>query len=188
MRTVEASENLKPLIKKIAIGKDKGLVSQLIQKSGQAGIVCYTPNDRTKRFGSQAMFDKWESQGREIHWLLGKGDDLAGILWYGKKEFPLEDLDLAEMPEETVAIRLYDGYTGHGLARPAMLQSLKLHVKDTQERGEPVKGIWLQTDTDNKAALAVYGKFGYREVSRDGARVTMVLPAEDVLAKCSGKL
>lgn len=188
MHIIPADKELRPLIKAIATGEDRNLVRQLIEKSCQSGIVCYTPNDKARRFKDEASFKKWKAGGREMHWLLGEKDDLAGILWYGRKDFPLHDLKLPETPEETLAIRLYDGYTGHGLARPAMRQSLVIHVEAKKKRGEPITGLWLQTDVDNKAALAVYGKFGYHEVFRDGTRVTMILPAGEVLAKCAGEL
>lgn len=188
MDTVPANQDLQPLVKVIVTGTDKNLIKQLVEKSRQSNIVRYTPNDSLRRFRDEASFEKWKAGGREIHWLLGENDDLAGILWYGKKTFPLADISLDEIPEETLAIRLYDDYAGHGLARPAMRQSLAMHTKAKQRRGELVTGIWLQTDAGNEAAVAVYGKFGYREVSRDDKRVTMVLASSEILAMCSSEL
>jgi GNAT superfamily N-acetyltransferase len=165
---------MKPLITCVAVGQDENLEAQLISKSRQPNILKYTPNDAKKRFGSHEMFKQWLAKGREIHWLLGASSDLAGIIWYGKSNFPL-DIKLPETPQETFAIRLYDGYAGRRLARPFMELSLKTAVKLKQARGEPIVGIWLQTDTDNPAAIAAYTKFGYQEVARDHERVTMVL-------------
>jgi GNAT superfamily N-acetyltransferase len=178
---IPASEPMKPLITYVAVGEDEDLETQLISKSRQPSILKYTPNDAKKRFGNPAMLKQWRAKGRQIHWLLGADNDLAGIIWYGKSKFPL-DLKLAQTPEETFAIRIYDGYAGHGLARPFMELSLKTVVASKQTRGEAITGIWLQTDLDNPAAIAAYTKFGYQEVARDDKRVTMILSSERELA------
>jgi phosphoglucosamine mutase len=176
---IEPDDALKPIIINLAIGRDAALENQLIQKSRQPNILKHTPNDAQKRFGDQAMLEKWLTKGREIHWLLGAANDLAGIMWYGKSTFPL-DLQLPEIPQETFAIRIYDGYSGHGLAKPFIRQSLRIYEERKQARGEPIRGIWLQTDIDNPAAMAVYGKFGYTEVFRDERRATMILTSEQI--------
>lgn len=179
MDITPAREELKPLIVSIGTGNDEGMEQQLIEKSRQPNILKYTPKDAAQRFGSKEMFESWRSGGREVYWLVGSDNDLAGIIWYGKKAFPLKT-DLPEMPSETFAIRIYDGYSGHGLAVPAMKQTLALHAKAAQARGDKVAGIWLETDTDNPAALKVYTRLGYQEVSRDPERVTMVLPSSEI--------
>ncbi len=179
---VHAVGPMGPLIKCLAVGHDKGLEEQLITKSRQHNIKKYTPKDAKERFGNPAMFKRWLSKGRVVHWLLGAEDDLAGIIWYGKSEFPL-DIKLPEMPDETFAIRIYDGYAGHGLARPFMTLSLKTAVRDKQAHEEPVTGIWLQTDIDNPAAVAAYTKFGYEEVARDSKRATMVMYPKQIIDK-----
>lgn len=176
---VPADDSIKPLVTALAVGRDPDLERQLITKSKQPNILKYTPKDAKERFGSPEQFEKWLTKGREVHWLLGPDNDLAGIIWYGKSAFPL-DMPLPETPQETFAIRLYDGYTGHGLARPFMRLSLKTAARLKEERSEPVVGIWLQTDTVNPAAIAAYTKFGYREVARDDKRVTMVLDSTAV--------
>lgn len=178
---VEVEDSMKPITTHLAVGQDPALDEQLIRKSQESNILKYTPNDAAKRFGSIDALNKWRAKGREIHWLLGSDNDLAGIIWYGKSDFPVE-MDLPEIPQETFAIRIYDGYSGHGLARPFMTLSLRVAVQLKQERGEKVAGIWLQTDLDNEAACAAYTKFGYQEVARDGQRITMVLPSEQILA------
>lgn len=181
LKLIEVEEAMKPLVTYLAVGEDEGLQDQLIAKSRQPAILQFTPNDAKKRFGNRQMLQEWLAKGREIHWLLGQDNDLAGIIWYGKSEFPL-DISLSETPTETFAIRIYEGYAGHGLARPFMKLSLQTYVKHKQSRGERLTGIWLQTDVDNPAALSAYAKFGYTEVDRDEKRVTMVLTPEQMLA------
>lgn len=177
---IAVDASMQPLVSHIAVGSDPALDAQLIQKSRQPKIMQYTPNDAKQRFGDAAMLQQWRAKGREIHWLLGPDNDLAGIIWYGKSTFPL-DIELPEVPEETFAIRLYDGYTGHGLARPFMKQSLKLFVQAKQQVGEKIPGIWLQTDIANEAARRAYTKLGYREVAHDDTRITLVLTANQIL-------
>jgi GNAT superfamily N-acetyltransferase len=179
MNSVVADEALQPYITAVANGDDDALISQVVAKSQEPAIKEFTPKDASKRFGTEEMFKAWKAGGRDLYWLIGQDGDLGGIIWYGKKAFPL-DITLPEPPAETFAIRLYDGYSGHGLAVPAMKQTLRLHVQAATERGEPVSGLWLETDSDNPAAIHVYTKFGYHEVHRTAERVTMVLPASEI--------
>jgi RimJ/RimL family protein N-acetyltransferase len=185
MGLIPANEDLKPLILNIATGNDEQLEQQLFRKSQEPNILQYTPKDAAQRFGSKEMFEAWKAGGRELYWLLGKDNDLAGVIWYGKKA-PPKQVDMPEQPSETFAIRLYDGYSGHRLAVPAMRQTLQIHAKASEARGEPLSGIWLETDTDNPAALKVYTRFGYHEVHHDDERVTMVLPASEIAAIIKG--
>lgn len=184
MDKVLADKDLQPLITAVATGSDPELERQLIKKSREPSILKYTPKDASKRFRDEKALEAWKT-GRHIYWLLGEGNDLAGIIWYGKKEFPLTK-ELPERPEETFAIRIYDGYSGHGLAVPAMRQTLRMHAEAAKGSGEPIRGIWLETDDDNPAALKVYTRFGYREIHRGGGRVTMVLPASEIPAAIKG--
>jgi len=172
-------EKMKLVCEYIAFGSNENLENQLIQKSLQENITKYTPNDHLKRFGSVEMLKNWQNKGRNIFWLIGPNNDLAGIIWYGKSEFPLE-INLNEKPSETFAIRIYDGYTGKGLANPFMTQSLRLYASEKIVQNEKLPVIWLQTDIDNIPALKSYTKFGYEEVYKDEERVTMVLPSVKV--------
>ena len=179
LRKYLVDDALKPFCEYIAIGSDSNLENQLVQKSQQENIAKFTPNDFAKRFGSIEMLKKWQSKGRKLFWLLGPGQDLAGIIWYGEDELPFE-LDGDEKPNETFAIRIYEGYNGKGLSNPFMTQSLKVYVDEKLKQNEKLPIIWLQTDTDNIPALKSYTKFGFKEVRRDEKRVTMVLPIENL--------
>lgn len=178
--SIPVTDDMKPVVELLGVGNDAVLEAQLIAKSTQPAILKYTPKDANERFRDAAALAAWQAKGRELHWLIGPGKDLAGIIWYGRSDFPL-DIDLPEVPQETFAIRIYEGYAGHGLARPFMKLSLKTAVRLKQERGEPIVGIWLQTDIVNQAAVAAYTKFGYQEVDRDDKRVTMILSTEQII-------
>lgn len=172
-----------PPVTAIAVGRNSHYESLLAIKSQESNILQYTPKDAAERFATPEMFEQWYKKGREIHWLITDDDDVAGIIWYGASNFPLDwnKLSLPEEPTETFAIRIYDGYAGKGLARPFMTQSLVIHAKRAQEFNQPIQCIWLETDIDNAAALAAYSKFGYQEVARNEKRVTMVLSVEIIL-------
>lgn len=182
---VEVDPTMNSVVRYITTKVDDTLLAQLINKSLQPNIVKYTPNDSRKRFGNSQMFRLWQAKGREIYLLLGPGDDLAGIIWYGKASFPIAELELAETPQETFAIRLYEGYTGQGLAVPFMKQTLRLAVQRKQATNQPITGIWLQTDLSNAPARASYVKFGYEEVHQDKERITMVLSPTKILVICN---
>lgn len=177
---VDVTQDMKPLTDHMFIGDDSGLEEQLIVKSRQANILKYTPKDASVRFGDQVMLTTWKTKGRTLFWLVGDNNDLAGVIWFGKSTFPL-DIEGLETPTETFAIRLYEGYTGHGLAVPFMKLALKAAVELKQQNDQQIDGVWLQTDLTNPAAIAVYTKFGFKEVARDDARVTMVLDREKIL-------
>lgn len=173
--TVEPEEHLKPLIKKIGIGINDELLSQLIKKSRQPHIISSTPKDVSERFGDINMLNKWLEQGRVFHWLIGDNNDLAGVIWYGKKKFPVQLTEQKVKANNTFAIRIYENYVGHGLAKPFMFQSLGLYHNSLKEKGDNNLAIWLSTSINNLAAVAVYTKFGYKEVFRDEEQVYMEL-------------
>lgn len=177
LRLVEVDEALKPHVRYIATGINDSLRRQLIAKSKEDHVLANTPADAAERFGNEAMLDKWLEKGRIIHWLIGPGDDLAGIIWYGKST-PPSDLPIDKGIDTTFAIRIYNGYFGKGLAKPFMKQSLRL-LKDYEEsKGKKLLGLWLKTTITNEAAIAVYTKFGYEEIHRNETTTYMVLPAD----------
>ncbi len=180
MNGLAVTDDMKPTVCYLAVGADDNLQQQLIVKSRQPHILASTPNDAEKRFGDEAMLERWLKKGRLIHWLVGPGGDLAGIMWYGREPFPIE-AEVPEIPEETFAIRLYEGYIGHHLSLPFMRLSFRTYIAAKQARDEKIVGMWLQTDAGNQAAYAAYTKFGFCEVQRDKDRITMVMDSAQVM-------
>lgn len=179
LKKFPTNELVRPTAVFIAYGDDESLENQLIAKSLQPNILKFTPKDSSERFNNLDSYHKWQAKGRILHWLIGPDSDLAGIIWYGLSKFPL-DISLQHTPTYTFAIRIYDGYAGKGLARPFMTQSLQILAKQLGDMSQQIPSIWLQTDTDNPAAIAAYTKFGYVEVHRNEKRVTMVLYASKI--------
>ena len=174
-----ADEAMQQIVERIATGWDDNLEQQLIEKSRQENILLHTPKDSTQRFKNNDTVHAWLAKGREVHWLLGPKRDLAGIIWYGPAA-PPHDIDTNGIVPETFAIRIYDGYVGKGLARPFMLQSLRILVDDRISQGKLMPFIWLETDIDNIPAVTSYTKFGYEEIARDEKRIMMVLHPEKI--------
>jgi GNAT superfamily N-acetyltransferase len=176
----QPAKELTPIIKKFVVGIDDDLVNQLIKKSRQDHIKSSTPKDISERFGDIKMFTEWNEQGRVMHWLVGDNDDLAGVIWYGKKKFP-NDNNQKVSANNTFAIRIYEGYAGQGLAKPFMKQSLQLYLKSLKNNHDDNVEIWLSTSVNNFPAIAVYTKFGYKEIYRTNEQVFMILPQEVIL-------
>ena len=177
LKLIEVDEALKPHVQYIATGINDDLRKQLITKSKEDHVLANTPADASERFGDDAMLDKWLEKGRIVHWLIGPGGDLAGIIWYGKST-PPNDLPIDKGIDITFAIRIYNGYFGKGLAKPFMRQSLKILEDFEESKGRKLLGLWLKTTIANEAAVAVYTKFGYQEIHRDTTTTYMVLPAD----------
>jgi GNAT superfamily N-acetyltransferase len=175
LRLVTPNPVLKPTISNIATGRDADLERQLIQKSHQPHILEHTPNDAAKRFTSAEALTEWLQNDRRIYWLVGPKHDLAGIVWFGPKEFPL-DMQLPVKPTDTFAIRLYEGYTGKGLANPFLAQAFELEAEWAKGRGELPPIVWGETDADNPAALSTYLKNGFQRIHQQGKRITLVRP------------
>ena len=176
---VKVNGQLSDHVKYIAMGLDGSLVIQLIKKSKQPHIIASTPKDANERFGDLEMFKRWLKKGRLIHWLVADGGDLAGIIWYGEEKIPTE-VTLDNPPRITFAIRLYENYLGKGLSVPFMKQSMHILVSSLKESSD-FGGIWLQTEINNKPAVAAYQKFGYKEIGRSDTKVIMVLDKPQVL-------
>jgi hypothetical protein len=171
----EPDAGLKPFAEAIAAGRSSDLEQQLVTKSRESHILKYTPNDAGSRFKSHESFENWISNGREVYWLLGAENDLGGIIWYGKKTLPQLEATAAEIPTETFAIRLYEGYVRRRLAVPFIIQTLRLSVQNKHAHGEPAVGIWLETGEDNMAAQKIYQAVGFHEIGRSDKRLTYVL-------------
>jgi phosphotransacetylase/GNAT superfamily N-acetyltransferase len=182
-----ADETLQPFIKHIGVGVSSELIAQLVANSRQEPMLRFTPKDAAERFKDEASFHAWQAKGRTVHWLLAKDNTLAGIIWYGKSTCPVA-FDGDFQPDETFAIRVYDGFSGYGLAKPFMKQSLRILLEARRASNEPMNGIWLETDDDNPSAVAVYTSFGYQEIAHNNKRLCMVLGPKAIERIAASKL
>jgi len=150
-------------------GWNDKIAKALVEKSMEALMLQNVPKDHGRRFSSKAAAQTWwqSAPGRLFYPLL-KADDLAGVVWYTPEP------DSESNAEHTFAIRLYETSRGQSLSLPFMEAS----YNDAAEHGV-TNGVWLETDTTNRAARLLYTRFGYQTISeRDDGRVHMIYNAE----------
>lgn len=143
-------------------GWSQHMVQELIERSREAPILHFTPNDAERRFKTPESTEAWLSDESRTVYTLDNGQT-AGMIWY--TETPREDLDA----RYTFGIRMYERTRGKKLAEGFMRA---VHADFAEIAHSP--RVWLETGTDNAAALHLYAKFGYQEVDRTDERVTMV--------------
>jgi hypothetical protein len=155
-------------------GLPEQFVNQLVEKSKQPHILRWTPNDAALRFGDTDSVASHIDKGRHMY-SLASGDDLAGIIWYGNKEFPTREFG-PQPANQTFAIRIYEGYLRQGLAAPFMDRSLHDYILSFIEtpRQDTFDGLWLSSDVDNRAG-ELYLRYGYQIAGQADGKVYMVL-------------
>lgn len=143
-------------------GWGHSMIQDIIARSQEDHIRRFTPNDAERRFKTPESTQEWLSDEARTVYTLNDGQ-VAGMIWY--TETPREDLDA----RYTFGIRMYEKTRGKKLAEGFMRA---VHSDFATLTRNP--RVWLETGTDNAAALHLYEKFGYQEVSRTDERVTMV--------------
>jgi hypothetical protein len=136
------------------------VVNQIVDKSRQDELQETVPRDSTERFVDFDSYRNWAAGGKIIFALLGRDEDLGGLIWFSKKLN-----DLASDADFTFAIRLYDGYRQRGLAKPFMSLAHFVLPRVTQSSGN----TWLETNSDNTPAQKLYLDFGYKFVGISSA-------------------
>ena len=142
-------------------------IDQLIEYSQSDPDIKKFTSD-TKRFNSRDSFFEWQRQGRIIYTLVDEQQNLLGIIWFGQKDPPIKT-----NANFTFAIRIYSSARGQGLSQDFM----KVAFEDLQKNQthSQITGFWLETSTDNFAAIHTYEKFGFKSVSQLNGRNIMVL-------------
>lgn len=146
-------------------GWNDKIAKALVQKSLEALMLQNVPKDHSRRFTDEAAAQTWwqSAPGRLFYPLL-KDNDLAGVVWYTPEP------DTESTAEHTFAIRLYECARGASISMPFMQAS----YNDAARHGV-TNGVWLETDTTNRAARYLYSRFGYQTTAeRDDGRVHMV--------------
>ncbi len=164
----EASTFLESFVETIKQNKLDGQISvireiyetypdQLIKYSEEDKIVDKFTHDR-ERFKNKKLFDNWRKHGKTIYVLTSSNQKLLGIVWFAKEKF--------EKYEYTFAIRMYSYARGKGLS----YQFMKICFKNFNKHG-----FWLTTVKSNKAAIATYKKFGFRQRGTKNGKILMTL-------------
>jgi len=143
-------------------------INQLIEYSHSDPSVQKFTSD-PKRFADLNSFHQWQQQGRIIYTLTDLSKNLLGIIWFGQKDSPLKTI----IANFTFAIRIYGAARGQGLSQEFM----KIVFNDLQKNHQDsqITGFWLETSSNNFAAIHTYQKFGFKTVGQDGNFLVMVL-------------
>lgn len=145
---------------------DLKFLDQIIKKSRQPHVMEFEGHEDTEgRFKDRAAYKDWAKKRRTIYLLLDQNiKDLAGIIWFGKRQNP----NIDKRYTLTFGIRLYEDYLGKGLSKPLMKASHH-DIKSIL----PDRYIWLDYDENNFIAGKSYKSFGYEELGRFEGRVIM---------------
>ncbi|HRH24489.1 MAG TPA: GNAT family N-acetyltransferase [Candidatus Paceibacterota bacterium] len=126
-----------------------------------------------RRFG-EGSFETWFKKERYAFALVD-GDALAALIWFGPEEMPHEFQSEHYVlgTHDTLGFRSYEPYRGKRL-----MTDFSRFVIDAYARMRPGRTLWLQTNTDNGAAIRLYQKLGFIEkgVGTDNGRLVMVQP------------
>lgn len=141
-------------------------IDQLIDYSQTDSDIKKFTSD-AKRFSSKDSFFEWQRQGRIIYTLVDQQQNLLGIIWFGQKDPPI-----SINANFTFAIRIYGAARGQGLSQEFM----KIAFDDLQKNQthSHIIGFWLETSTDNFAAIHTYEKFGFVSVSVNNNKNIMI--------------
>ena len=153
-------------------------ITQLIEFTNTDPLILANTSDK-ERFKNRASFEKWFEKKRKIYSLIDNDKNLLGIIWFGIKQIPKE-LDLenfnASSYSITFSIRLYSTARGKRLSHQFMEKALNLYKQTNEYLKNPEKGMWLVTNSDNKAAIKTYEKIGFKFVCNlEDKRIFMTL-------------
>lgn len=168
---------------KITEGITSEQINDLINYSNSDELILKTTRDDS-RFRDKTAVKLWLKKNRKIYTLSNDRDKLLGIIWFGKEKMP----DINHLPKNfyrskygiTFAIRIYADARGKGNAKPFMKSAFEKYKKTEEYKNNPSKGIWLETQKDNIAALASYKNFGFSEIDDPdlNGKVIMILKIE----------
>lgn len=153
-------------------------VEELIKYSNNDELVRVNTQD-ARRFADQAAFEQWIITPKEIYTLTDNSQALLGLIWLKPQQLPEKNYTTLFDKEKfgiTFAIRLYEKARGKGYSKPFLDWAFDEYKKNEQYNQTEQKGIWLETRSNNLAAISLYEKFGFMTVSSpdENDRIIMV--------------
>jgi ribosomal protein S18 acetylase RimI-like enzyme len=150
---------------------DKQIDQLITYANSDQGVILNT-SDPT-RFKDKQSFERWKGKGRSIYIMTDQVDNgnLLGIIWFGKDSLPDKDYQKILTDEErlkygfTFAIRVYDKARGQRLSQKFMSAAFESFKNTALFQESQNNGVWLETSTDNFAAVSAYTKFGFKQVA-----------------------
>jgi len=138
------------------------LVDRIKAMSQEPAIREYCPKDSTDRFADRQVAEQWLSKGRAMFLLLKDGE-LIGYGWTGPATS-----DNVPGGQTTFALRI--GQIGHGQGLAAPFSWLTISASHVMFG---LQAIWLETWASNGAAVHIYHKLGFVNVTeRPSSRPT----------------
>jgi ribosomal protein S18 acetylase RimI-like enzyme len=142
---------------KITEGITPSQIQDLIGYSNNDELILQTTKDKS-RFANEKTVKAWLAKERKIYCLVNKTNKLLGIIWFGEEKMPTGAMGI------TFAIRIYADARGKGNAKPFMKEAFARFKNSPEYEKSESKIFWLETNSDNNAAIASYKSFGFKEV------------------------
>jgi len=154
---------------KVCQGLTLRQINELIKFSNTDPLILSTTHDK-ERFKDKQAFDAWHQKERKIYTLIDTNKKLCGIVWFGIKNMPKNIHYSSSLETDhytiTFAIRLYENARGKGLSKYFIDHAWELYRKTDEYYKNSNKGIWLETNINNFAAVSAYKKVGFKLVSK----------------------
>ncbi len=159
-------------------------IVQLIKHSASDPLINRHTSDGA-RFKDKESYNKWKEKKRNTYILTDASLNLLGFIWLGKSNLPAERSFTENINASdygiTFAIRVYEPARGKNVALRFMEDSVKRFKESDVYLGALKKGVWLEVSFDNKAAVRVYEKFGFKKITEpdEKRKILMVLDKKD---------
>lgn len=166
---------------RVCEGLTKKQALELIKYTNTDPLILENTQDN-ERFKDFKTYEAWLKKNRNIYTLVDKKEKLNGIIWFGKKQMPKgnnysQSIDTNHY-SITFAIRLYEHARGKGLSKKFIKTAWEIFINSEEYLNNPAKGLWLETNINNFAAVKAYKNVGFILVSKPDAKgqVVMIQP------------
>lgn len=151
-------------------------INRLIYYSSKDDLVLRFTQDK-KRYKDLKTFKK-DKHKRFYYSLVGKNQELAGIIWFIKKPIPNKKFIVAFDSKNygiTFALRVYGKFRGKGLSYPFLKEAIKRYKKTKSFKENKANKFWVSTSFDNFAAISTYIKFGFEKISEKDSNEKIIM-------------
>ena len=130
-------------------------------------------------------YKRWKEKKRNVYILTDVNQNLLGFIWLGKSDLPSERSFTENIdPNDygiTFAIRVYEPVRGKNIALRFMEDVVKRFKESDVYSSVSKKGMWLEVSLDNKVAIRVYEKYGFKRITEpdEKGKVLMILDKKD---------